>query len=107
MLSPILQTKIDSQITNNKIMLYIKGTAQQPQCGFSAAVVQIFNTLGQPYETANILEDGELRQGMKEFSSWPTFPQIYVGGEFVGGCDIVVELNNNGELAKIVQDAIA
>ncbi len=106
MLSPILQTKIESQISNNKIMLYIKGTAQQPQCGFSAAVVQIFNAIGQPYETENILEDGDLRQGLKEFSSWPTFPQIYVGGEFVGGCDIVMELNNRGELAQIVQDAI-
>ena len=85
----------------------MKGTPDMPQCGFSAAIVQVFNSLGQPYETENILEDGELRQGMKEFSSWPTFPQIYVGGEFVGGCDIVMELNNNGELAKIVQDAIA
>jgi monothiol glutaredoxin len=107
MISPILQTKIESQIGNNKIMLYIKGTAQQPQCGFSAAVVQVFNAIGQPYETENILEDGDLRQGLKEFSSWPTFPQVYVGGEFVGGCDIVMELNNRGELAQIVQDAIA
>jgi monothiol glutaredoxin len=107
MLSPILQTKIESQISNNKIMLYIKGTAEQPQCGFSAAVVQVFNALGKPYETENILEDGELRQGLKEFSSWPTFPQVYIDGEFVGGCDIVMELNNRGELAKIVQDAIA
>jgi monothiol glutaredoxin len=107
MLSPILQTKIESQISNNKIMLYIKGTAQQPQCGFSAAVVQVFNALGQPYETENILEDGELRQGLKEFSSWPTFPQVYIDGEFVGGCDIVMELNNRGELAKIVQEAVS
>ena len=107
MLSPILQTKIESQISNNKIMLYIKGTAQQPQCGFSAAVVQVFNALGQPYETENILEDGELRQGLKEFSSWPTFPQVYIDGEFVGGCDIVMELNNRGELATIVQEAIS
>jgi len=106
MLSPIVQTKIESQIGSNKIMLYIKGTAQQPQCGFSAAVVQVFNAIGQPYETENILEDGDLRQGLKEFSSWPTFPQIYVGGEFVGGCDIVMELNSRGELAQIVQDAI-
>jgi len=105
MLSPILQTKIESQINNNKIMLYIKGTAQQPQCGFSAAVVQVFNALGQPYETENILEDGELRQGLKEFSSWPTFPQIYIDGEFVGGCDIVMELNNRGELAALVQES--
>jgi monothiol glutaredoxin len=107
MISPILQTKIESQINNNKIMLYIKGTPQQPQCGFSAAVVDVFNKLGHPYETENILEDGELRQGMKDFSSWPTFPQIYVGGEFVGGCDIVMELNARGELATIVQEAIA
>lgn len=103
MLSPILQTKIESQIKSNKIMLYIKGTPQQPQCGFSAAVVQVFNSLGQPYESVNILEDQELRQGMKEYSSWPTFPQIYIDGEFVGGCDIVKELNNRGELAPMVQ----
>ncbi|MBD2152016.1 Grx4 family monothiol glutaredoxin [Pseudanabaena sp. FACHB-1277] len=103
MLSPILQTKIESQIKSNKIMLYIKGTPQQPQCGFSAAVVQIFDSLGQPYESVNILEDQELRQGMKEYSSWPTFPQIYIDGEFVGGCDIVKELNNRGELAPMVQ----
>jgi monothiol glutaredoxin len=107
MLSPILQTKIESQINNNKIFLYIKGTPQQPQCGFSAAVVQVFNDLGQPYETTNILEDNDLRQGLKEFSSWPTFPQIYIDGEFVGGCDIVLELNNRGELATLVQEAIA
>ncbi|WP_055076022.1 Grx4 family monothiol glutaredoxin [Pseudanabaena sp. 'Roaring Creek'] len=103
MLSPILQTKIESQIANNKIMLYIKGTPLQPQCGFSAAVVQVFNKLGQPYETENILEDGDLRQGLKEFSDWPTFPQVYIDGEFIGGCDIVMELNNRGELAKLVQ----
>lgn len=103
MLSPILQTKIESQIKSNKIMLYIKGTPQQPQCGFSAAVVQVFNSLGQPYESVNILEDQELRQGMKEYSSWPTFPQIYIDGEFVGGCDIVIELNNRCELAPMVQ----
>ncbi|WP_271254743.1 Grx4 family monothiol glutaredoxin [Pseudanabaena sp. Chao 1811] len=107
MLSPILQTKIESQIKTNKIFLYIKGTPQQPQCGFSAAVVQVFNALGQPYESANILEDNDLRQGLKEFSSWPTFPQVYIDGEFIGGCDIVMELNNRGELAQIVQEAIA
>lgn len=107
MLSPILQTKIESQISSNKIMLYIKGTPQQPQCGFSAAIVQVFNSLGHSYETANILEDTELRQGLKEFSSWPTFPQVYIDGEFVGGCDIVMELNTRGELATIVQEAIA
>ncbi|MBD2177899.1 Grx4 family monothiol glutaredoxin [Pseudanabaena sp. FACHB-1998] len=107
MLSPILETKIKSQIQDNKIMLYIKGTPQQPMCGFSAAVVQVFNSLGQPYDSANILEDNDLRQGMKEFSSWPTFPQIYIDGEFVGGCDIVMELNNRGELAQMVQEAIA
>ncbi|MDX2256101.1 MAG: Grx4 family monothiol glutaredoxin [Pseudanabaenaceae cyanobacterium bins.39] len=103
MISPILQTKIESQINSNKIMLYIKGTPQQPQCGFSAAVVQVFNHLGHPYESANILEDMDLRQGMKEFSEWPTFPQIYINGEFVGGCDIVLELHNRGELAQMVQ----
>jgi monothiol glutaredoxin len=101
-MSPILQTKIESQVKNNKIMLYIKGTPEQPQCGFSAAVVQVFNGLGQPYDSANVLEDQDLRDGMKEYSSWPTFPQVYIDGEFIGGCDIVMELNKLGELAKMV-----
>ena len=79
-------------------MLYMKGNAMFPQCGFSARVVQILTHLGVPFQTANVLEDSMLREGVKEFSSWPTVPQLYVKGEFVGGCDIVTEMFQSGEL---------
>lgn len=102
-MNPILQTKIEAQIKNNKIMIYMKGTTQMPQCGFSAATVQIFQSLGYPFTTVNILEDQEIRQGIKEFSNWPTIPQIYVNGEFVGGCDIIQEMHQRGELLTLLQ----
>jgi monothiol glutaredoxin len=79
-------------------MLYMKGTPMFPQCGFSARVVQILNHLGVPFQTANVLEDPEMRDGIKQFSNWPTIPQLYVKGEFVGGCDIVTEMFQSGEL---------
>ena len=82
-------------------MLYMKGTAMFPQCGFSARVVQILTHLGVPFQTANVLEDAELRDGIKQFSNWPTMPQLYVKGEFVGGCDIVTEMFQSGELATL------
>jgi len=104
-MNPILQTKIEGQINNNKIMIYMKGTPNAPQCGFSAATVQVFKSLGYPFESADILQDPELRQGIKEFSNWPTIPQVYIGGEFVGGCDIVMEMHNRGELEPLVKAA--
>lgn len=102
-MNPMLQTKIEAQIKNNKIMVYMKGTPDMPQCGFSAATVQILRSLGYPFASVNVLEDPEIRQGIKEFSNWPTIPQVYVNGEFVGGCDIVQEMYQRGELKELLQ----
>jgi monothiol glutaredoxin len=85
-------------------MLYMKGTAMFPQCGFSARVVQILTHMGVPFKTANVLEDMELREGIKQFSQWPTVPQLYVKGEFVGGCDIVTEMFQSGELETLLSE---
>jgi monothiol glutaredoxin len=95
-----VRTRIEQLIRGNKVMLFMKGTKQFPACGFSNAVVQILKSEGVPFETFNILADPDLRQALKEYSTWPTFPQLYVSGKFVGGCDIVSELHQNGELAK-------
>ncbi len=99
-MSEDVRTRIETLIQSNKVMLFMKGTKQFPACGFSNAVVQILKKEGIAFETVNILADGELRQALKEYSSWPTYPQLYVGGKFVGGCDIVTELHQNGELSK-------
>ena len=96
--------RIQSEITDNPVMLYMKGTAMFPQCGFSARVVQILSHLNVPFKTANVLEDDGLREGIKEFSSWPTVPQLYVKGEFVGGCDIVTEMFQSGELESLLEE---
>ncbi len=93
--------RITADITANRVMLFMKGTALFPQCGFSARVVQILSHMNVPFATANVLEDPELRDGIKEFSSWPTIPQLYVDGEFVGGCDIVTEMFQSGELESL------
>ena len=93
-----VKEQIEADIKDNKVMLYMKGNKMAPQCGFSAQVVQILNHVGVEYETKDILQDEDLRQGIKEFSDWPTIPQLYVNSEFVGGCDIVTELFQNGEL---------
>ena len=98
------QARIEREITDNPVMLYMKGTAMFPQCGFSARVVQILNHLGVPFATANVLEDPALRDGIKQFSSWPTIPQLYVAGEFVGGCDIVTEMFQDGELETLLKE---
>jgi len=89
-------------VNSKKVVLFMKGNRHFPACGFSAAVVGILKELTPDYETVNILENPDVRNGMKEFSSWPTFPQLYVGGQFVGGCDIVKELHGQGELAKLL-----
>jgi monothiol glutaredoxin len=96
--------RIQSDITENQVMLYMKGTAMFPQCGFSARVVQILTHLGVPFQTANVLEDTEIREGVKQFSNWPTIPQLYVKGEFVGGCDIITEMFQSGELETMFAD---
>ena len=100
MLDAALRTRLESLIKGHKVMLFMKGTKQFPACGFSNAVVQILKKESVPFETFNILSDGEVRQGLKEYSNWPTYPQLYVDGKFVGGCDIVTELHQSGELAK-------
>jgi monothiol glutaredoxin len=96
--------RIQTDITANPVMLYMKGTAMFPQCGFSARVVQILSHLGVPFQTANVLEDMELRDGIKHFSNWPTIPQLYVQGEFVGGCDIITEMFQSGELETLLSE---
>ena len=96
--------RIQKDITDNRVMLYMKGTAMFPQCGFSARVVQILTHLGVQFGTANVLEDPALRDGIKAFSNWPTVPQLYVKGEFVGGCDIVTEMFQSGELETLLKE---
>jgi monothiol glutaredoxin len=96
--------RIQGDVTKNAVMLYMKGTAMFPQCGFSARVVQILTHLGVPFQTANVLEDMELREGIKHFSNWPTIPQLYVKGEFVGGCDIITEMFQSGELETLLTE---
>ena len=96
--------RITSEITENPVMLYMKGNAMFPQCGFSARVVQILTHMGVPFKTANVLEDAALRDGVKQFSNWPTIPQLYVKGEFVGGCDIIREMFETGELQQMFEE---
>ena len=96
--------RIQNDITTNPVMLYMKGDANFPQCGFSARVVQILTHVGVPFATANVLEDPALRQGIKEFSNWPTVPQLYVKGEFVGGSDIITEMFQSGELETLLAE---
>ena len=96
--------RIEAEIAQNPVMLYMKGTAMFPQCGFSARVVQILTHLGVQFATANVLEDPALRDGIKAFSNWPTVPQLYVKGEFVGGCDIVTEMFQAGELETLLAE---
>ena len=100
-----ITARIQSEIDANPVMLYMKGNAMFPQCGFSARVVQILTHVGVPFQTANVLEDAELREGIKTFSNWPTIPQLYIKGEFVGGCDIVTEMFQTGELQKAFTEA--
>jgi monothiol glutaredoxin len=96
--------RIQGEITEHPVMLYMKGNAMFPQCGFSARVVQILTHMGVPFKTANVLEDEELREGIKQYSQWPTIPQLYVKGELVGGCDIVTEMFQSGELETLLAE---
>jgi len=102
-----IQEQIKKDISDNKVIVFMKGEKGAPECGFSAAVCDALNQLGIPYETRNVLVDPSLRDGIKAFSNWPTIPQLYINGEFVGGCDIALELFQNGELKKIVDQAMA
>jgi monothiol glutaredoxin len=98
-----VKERIEADLKANDIVLFMKGTPVFPQCGFSAAVVQVLTHMGVKFKGINVLEDPELRQGIKEFTNWPTIPQLYVKGEFVGGCDIVREMYQTGELAEMLQ----
>jgi monothiol glutaredoxin len=103
MASNIVFDRIKQDVTSNPVVLYMKGTPVFPQCGFSAAVVQILTELGVKFKGIDVLTDPEIRQGIKEFSSWPTIPQLYVKGEFVGGCDIIREMAETGELKQLLE----
>ena len=96
------QEKIKSMIDENKVMLFMKGDRKFPQCGFSGMACQILDHVGVEYTTNNVLDDNKIREGVKVFSNWPTIPQLFVKGELIGGCDIVVELHNTQELEKIL-----
>ena len=98
----LAKKQIEEDIKNNHVILFMKGNKEMPQCGFSANIVQILNAKNKDYATRDVLEDEYLRQGVKEYSDWPTIPQLYVDQEFIGGCDIVMELNQSGELDRIL-----
>ena len=106
-MTPELKAKIDGLVQDNKIFVFMKGNKLMPQCGFSNNVVQILNALGIPFETLDVLENPDVRQGIKEYSNWPTIPQVYIDGEFVGGSDVLIELYQNGELQQMAEVALA
>lgn len=103
-MSETIHERIRQQIASEPVVLYMKGTPVMPMCGFSATVVQVLSHLGVPFQAHNVLDDPELRQGIKEFSNWPTIPQLYVKGEFVGGCDIIREMYQAGELVPFLTE---
>ena len=101
-----IQDTIREQVTTHPVVLYMKGTPQMPQCGFSALAVQVLNACGvHEFASVNVLADAEVRQGIKEYANWPTIPQLYVNGEFVGGSDIIREMYQSGELQKLLEHA--
>ena len=99
-----IKDQIENEISNNEVCLFMKGTPEAPQCGFSMAVSNMLKILEVNFKGVNVLENEHIRQGIKEFSEWPTIPQLYIKKEFVGGCDIVKEMYENGELKKILED---
>ena len=99
-----IHEQIDSEVKNNDIVLFMKGTAQMPMCGFSGRSVQILQHLGVPFKDINVLASDEMRQGIKDYTNWPTIPQLYVKGEFVGGADIMYEMFQSGELAGLLKE---
>jgi monothiol glutaredoxin len=103
MTNPVFD-RIQKDITENDVVLFMKGTPVFPQCGFSAAVVQILSHMGVKFKGVDVLSDPSVRQGIKEFSNWPTIPQLYVKGEFIGGCDIIREMYETGELEQVFKD---
>ena len=103
-MSKDIKERISNSILEDRVVLFMKGTRDTPMCGFSAKVVEMLNSLQVEYKTYDVISDADLRSGIKEFSNWPTLPQLYIGGEFVGGCDICVEMFENGELAQKLND---
>jgi len=106
-MTPELKARLDKLTQDNKILIFMKGSKLMPQCGFSNNMVQILSSLGVPFEAVDVLSDPDIRQGIKEYSNWPTIPQLYVDGEFVGGSDIAIELYQNGELQQMLEVALA
>ena len=102
-----VKEKIENLINESEVMLFMKGTPEMPQCGFSAAVVGVLNHLGVNYKTSNVLQDEEIREGIKEYSDWPTIPQVYLKGEFLGGSDILIEMYNSGSLKEKIEIELA
>ncbi len=96
--------RIKSQLSSNPVLLYMKGTPDFPQCGFSATAVRALKAVDASFESVNIFEDPELREALKQYSNWPTYPQLYVKGELIGGCDIIIEMYNSGELKKVIDE---
>ena len=103
MLADQTRKEIENDIKNNKVVIFMKGTIDQPMCGFSGRAIQILQSYGFPIKGFNVLASEELRQGIKEFTNWPTIPQIFINGEFVGGADIIAEMHENGELAQLLK----
>jgi monothiol glutaredoxin len=99
--------RIKEQLESNPVLLYMKGTPDFPQCGFSGQTVAALKAIGKPFAYVNIFEDPEIREGLKTYSNWPTFPQLYVDGELIGGCDIIVEMYHSGELQKLLSESAA
>jgi len=102
-MDPNLRERIDHSVKSHRVLLFMKGTPAFPQCGFSHQAVQLLRHYGVPFESVNVLEDMAIREGVKEYSNWPTIPQLYVAGEFVGGCDILMELHSRGELGPVLR----
>ena len=99
-----VMNRIAQQIKETPVILYMKGTAQTPMCGFSSVVVQVLSRLNVPFQDVNVLEDPEIREGIKAYTNWPTIPQLYIQGEFIGGCDIVREMYSSGELEALLKE---
>ena len=102
-----VNARIEEQLKSHDVLLYMKGTPDFPQCGFSGQAVAALNAVGKPFAYVNIFEDEEIRQGLKEYSNWPTFPQLYVKGELIGGSDIIVEMYQSGELKELLDNTAA
>lgn len=102
MLTDQLRQQFDTDVKNNPVVIFMKGTPEQPMCGFSMRAVEILKSYGKPLKSHNVLASEEVRQGIKEYTNWPTIPQVFINGEFVGGCDIVTEMHENGDLKKLL-----